>query len=74
MRIEGAASQVAFHAMSGRADVLKLLNLELEKQEDTSRTFGGTVTAPAADFRIAVTGTDANGFRFQRVQHTLVVK
>ena len=72
--VEGAVSQVAFHAMSAGANVLKLLNLELEKQEDTSRTYGGMVIAPAVDFRIAVTGTDANGFRFQRVQHTLVVK
>ena len=74
VRVEGVVSQVAFHAMSARADVLKLLNLELEKQEDTSGTYGGTVIAPAVDYRIAVTGTDANGFRFQRVQHTLVVK
>ena len=72
--VVGAASQVAFHAMSPRSEILKRLNLEVEKQEDSYRTYAGAVTLPAADFRVAVTGTDENGFPFQRVQKRLVVK
>ncbi len=60
--------------MSPRSEILKRLNLEVEKQEDSYRTYAGAVTLPAADFRVAVTGTDENGFPFQRVQKRLVVK
>jgi hypothetical protein len=72
--VEGTGSRVTFHAVSAGGDVLKPLRLELEAEDDTLRTYGGLVTMPAGDFRIAVTGTDANGFQFQRMQKTLVVK
>ena len=72
--LEGAASDVAFHAASAGADVLKLLNLELEQQKDTYRTYGGAITPPGVHFRVVVAGTDPNGFRFQRVHKRLIVK
>jgi hypothetical protein len=71
--MSGDASQIGFQLLSSIGATLEPLALNLEEEREGDRTYGGDVTLPNADARVAVTGTDAAGFRFQRVWHQLVV-
>lgn len=73
VRMSGDASQIGFQLLSSIGATLEPLALNLEEELEGDRTYAGDVTPPNADARVAVTGIDAAGFRFQRVWHQLVV-
>ena len=56
---------------SAMAAVVQSLELDQERESEGRRTHAGTVTIPSESFRIAMTGIDGQGFRFQRVQNRL---
>ncbi len=69
----GLADQIAFQFISSSAAPIRSVDLTLEKETNADRTYAGEVIPPATEFRLAVTGIDPKGFRFQRVQKQLVV-
>jgi len=69
--ISGITSQVAFQFSSSTAAIIQVLKLNLEQESEVRRTYAGTVTVPSVGFRLAMTGIDEQGFRFQRVQNRL---
>ncbi len=71
--VTGTAGPLAFEFVSQAAETIAPLDLTLETETETQRTYGGEVTPPTAAFRMSVTGLDPQGFRFQRVQKQLVV-
>jgi hypothetical protein len=74
VRMDGAVSDVAFHFVSSSGATIAPLPLQLEVEDDQSRTYAGEVTPPAGDFRVAMTGVDVRGFRLQRVDARLSVE
>jgi len=72
-RMSGLADRIAFQFISSSAAPIQLVELELEKDGESERTYAADVMPPGMDFRLAVTGIDSHGFRFQRVQKHLVV-
>jgi len=77
VRLEAAMSgeprQVGFHLISMRAETLRTVELRLEQEADKRRTYAADVTLPGTEFRVLMTGIDANGFPFQRVTEKLFV-
>jgi von Willebrand factor A domain-containing protein 7 len=71
--ISGAASDAAFQFVSRVGATIQSIELQLEKESDSHRTYGGEVTPPGTAFRLAVTGTDAQGLRYQRVHKHLLL-
>ena len=72
--LRGATREIAFQTVSASAGALDPVSLELSEEEEGERTFRGSITPPAADFRLLVTGVDDRGFRFQRIEQKLNVK
>ena len=70
-RVSGAARQLIFYFVSPTGEPIWSFDLWPEEQSDDDRTYGGEVTTPDTDFRVAVAGHDENGFRFQRVDSRL---
>jgi hypothetical protein len=66
------AGHIAFQLVSPMGATLETADLVLEKETDDSRTYEGEATPPATPFRLAMTGIDRQGFRFQRVQKQLL--
>ena len=77
VRLEAAMSgetrQVGFHFISMRAAMLRTVELGLEQEAATRRTYAAEVTLPRTEFRVLMTGIDANGFPFQRVTQQLFI-
>ena len=71
--MSGEPRQVEFHFISMRAGLLQTVELGLAQQVDTRRTYAADVTLPSTEFRVLMTGIDANGFPFQRVTQHLFV-
>ena len=71
--MSGEPSQVGFHFISLRAAMLRTVELGLEQEALTRRTYAAEVTLPRTEFRVLMTGIDLNGFHFQRVTHQLFV-
>jgi hypothetical protein len=69
--LRGGATDVGFEFISWTAATLAHLELTGEEESNLSKKYVGDVTPPMAEFRLAVTGVDARGFRFQRVQNEL---
>ena len=69
--MSGKVAQPSFQFTSSMAATIQDLNLDQEKEFEGRRTYTGTVAVPSVSFRIAVTGIDEQGFRFQRVQNHL---
>jgi hypothetical protein len=69
--VSGEAAEIAFQAVSSAGAPIAPLALNLEPDPDGRRTYAGQVTPPTSDFRVAMMGIDAKGFRFQRVARTL---
>jgi hypothetical protein len=69
--VTGAAGQLAFYFVSSSGQPIRAFDLWPEEQSDDERTYGGEVTTPDTDFRVAVAGHDVKGFRFQRVDRRL---
>jgi hypothetical protein len=72
VRISGTVRDVQFVLLSSSATILEPVALSLEDEGEDSRTYAGDLTPPTVPFRFAITGTDANGFRFQRVDERLM--
>ena len=71
--LRGEPRQVEFHFISMRAALLQTVELGLELQADARRTYAADVTLPSTEFRVLMTGLDANDFPFHRVTHQLFV-
>ena len=69
----GQPHQVGFRFISMRAATLGTVELGLEHEAATRRTYAAEVTLPGTEFRVLMTGVDANGFPFQRVTQRLLV-
>lgn len=67
----GVTGQVGFEFVSSAGAPVQPLDLTLEEAGDIGRTYAGDVTTPGTGFRLAMTGVDVNGFRFQRVDPRL---
>jgi hypothetical protein len=73
VRMSGSPSASGFAFYSSQGELLQRLTLAAE--EDVSgddRAYLGKVTPQAAEFRLAVTGLDARGFRFERMKAALI--
>ena len=73
IRMSGEASEIAFEAVSSAGAPIARLALDAGLDKDGRPVYVGEVAPPRGDFRVAMTGTDANGFRFQRVGNNLVL-
>lgn len=73
IRMSGEASELAFDAVSLAGAPIARLALNPEPNAYGDLAYIGEVTPPRAGFRVAMTGIDAKGFRFQRVKNTLVL-
>lgn len=71
--MSGAPRQVGFHLISMRGTALGTVELRLEQETATRRTYAAEVTLPGTEFRLLKTGIDAKGFPFQRVTPQLFV-
>jgi hypothetical protein len=60
--------EASFQFLSPNGAVKARLQLDAERGPGESGKYVGEVTPPNADYRLAVTGTDAHGFPYQRVQ------
>ena len=71
--MRGEPRDVGFHFISMRGATLAAVELKLEQEAATRRTFAADVTLPGTEFRVLMTGVDAKGFPFQRVTQQLFV-
>ncbi len=71
--MSGEPREVGFHFISMRGATLATVELRLEQEAATRRTYAADVTLPATEFRVLMTGVDAKGFAFQRVTPQLSV-
>jgi hypothetical protein len=69
----GAAAEVGFQFVSRDAATLQAVGLELEGESGSRRTYAGEVTPPEVAFRLAMTGIDDKGFRYQRFHKHLLL-
>ena len=69
--VRGAFRQAAFHFVAGNGELIESLHLDVGDESGDRRKYAGPVTRPRADFRVAVTGLDPNGFPFQRMESRL---
>jgi hypothetical protein len=60
--------EASFQFLSPNGAVKEWLRLDAERGPGAEQKYVGEVTPPNADYRLAVTGTDAHGFPYQRVQ------
>ncbi len=66
--VSGGPRNVIFRLVSMGADLLQDIQLAPEEGDaGTSRTYAADVTLPRTEFRVLMTGVDANGFPFLRV-------
>jgi hypothetical protein len=68
--VAGEAQGVSVQLVSSDASTVERLDLRNEERE-FGRVYTGEVAPTLHTFRVAVTGTDANGFPFQRVSDRL---
>jgi hypothetical protein len=69
--LSGSLRHAEFHLVAGNGAPIQAVQLNLEEESDGRRRYRGLVTKPRADFRVAVTGLDASGFAFQRMEERL---
>jgi len=69
--VRGAFRQAAFHFVTGNGELIESLHLGVGDESGDHRKYAGAVIRPRADFRVAVTGLDPNGFPFQRMESRL---
>jgi hypothetical protein len=70
-RLRGAFRQASFHFVAGNGELIESLQLDLQDRSDEGANYSGPVKKPRKDFRVAVTGVDAAGFPFQRMESRL---
>lgn len=70
-RLRGSFRQASFHFVAGNGELIESLQLDLQDRSDEGANYSGPVKKPRKDFRVAVTGVDAAGFPFQRMESRL---
>jgi hypothetical protein len=74
VRMSGSPNASGFAFYSSQGELLQRLTLSLEDGgSGDDRTYLGQVTPRAREFRLAVTGIDAKGFRFERMKPALIM-
>ena len=69
--LSGSVRQAGFHFVAANGAPIQAVQLSLEEESLERRKYRGQVVKPRADFRLAVSGLDANGFPFQRMESRL---
>ena len=69
--MRGAFRQAAFHFVAGNGELIQSLQLDVQEKSEEGANYRGAVKKPRKDFRVAVTGVDAAGFPFQRMESRL---
>jgi hypothetical protein len=69
--MSGSVRQAGFQFVAGNGAPIQAVQLNLEEESLERRKYRGQVVKPRADFRLAVSGLDANGFPFQRMESRL---
>jgi hypothetical protein len=69
--VSGPVRQAGFHFVAANGSLIQSLELSLYDESSDGRNYVGFVTKPRANFRVAVTGLDSNGFPFQRMDSRL---
>ncbi len=72
--LHGSARDVAFRFVSTQGEAIQLLALTPEEGgSEDDRTYAGLVTPRAAEFRLLVSGVDARGYPFERMNAPLFI-
>lgn len=72
-RMSGKYSTIRFEFRSPQGEVLQTVRLQSRRGEDEDgRTYEGEVKVPDAPFLVYATGVDMHGYRYQRVQSTVI--
>lgn len=71
--LTGQPRHVGLHFISMRAAVLQTVEMALEQEGAMRRTYAADVTLPTTEFRVLMTGIDADGIPFQRVTPQLFI-
>jgi hypothetical protein len=69
--VRGAFQRVAFHFVAANAELIESLQLAVHDKSEEGASYSGPARRPRKDFRVAVTGVDAAGFPFQRMESRL---
>jgi hypothetical protein len=69
--LSGSVRHAGFQFVAANGAPIRALQLNLEEESLERRKYRGQVVRPRADFRLAVSGLDANGFPFQRMESRL---
>jgi hypothetical protein len=72
LRLTGVAADIGAHLISSGGLAIARLDLTLDEESESSRTYTGEFTPPSEAFRVAITGVDGRGFRLQRVDRRLI--
>lgn len=69
--MSGAVRQTEFHLVAGNGAPIQSVQLNLAEESPDRRTYRGPVAKPRGNFRVAVSGLDAYGFSFWRMEERL---
>ena len=67
----GPLATAAFELVTQNGEMIKPLGMRVESPGSDEREYVGTFDLPTRPFRIAVTGRESRGKRYQRYFHTL---
>ena len=70
-RVSGAFREASFHFVAGNGELIESLQLDVQGRSDEGAHYRGPAKKPRKNFRVAVTGVDAAGFPFQRMESRL---
>jgi hypothetical protein len=71
LNISGPLESVVFELVTQNGELIKPVDMRVESSEGDEREYVGTFDLPVKPFRIAVTGRESGGKRYQRYFHTL---
>ena len=71
--LSGSVRQVGFQFVAGNGAPIQAVQLNLDAESPERRTYRAQVSKPGVNFRLAVSGMDANGFPFQRMEGRLTL-
>ena len=69
--VSGTFRQASFHFVAGNGELIESLHLDVQDRSEVGTSYRGPVKKPRKDFRVAVTGVDAAGYPFQRMEASL---
>ena len=71
INVDSEPRGVTFAFASRTGGTIQPVDLALVDVNDSERRYIGEVTTPRTPFRVVITGTDQNGYSFQRVDDRL---